>query len=1130
MDIEGNGLLQEITKVWCIVAQDMDTDEVFVYHNFPQFDYARVQDNFDNKEYIIPKRNGNLAEGIDFISEASELNCHNIFGYDYFVMKKFFPKFSFPLRNIVDTLILSKLQWYDRPTPKGCKGPHGLAAWANRLGMHKPDVTDWSIMDAFKLHRCIEDVSAQAGAYRLLQKERQKLEETVGASMDEAIAIEHRYRYEATLQELDGAPVDVPHMKACVEELDTLCAELREEIEPKLPMTLKIKAVRATGHEVATLLGAKKVPPIRYEMNGENRVEVKEYYKPTTNWLTMDEENLYAAVNEVLGIDTGAMFNKMKEARDYAKKHFEENQELYAEDLETGKKLKKPKMTGWKYPKESFQSVMYNSHICRHFGVEPTDYEKHGKMIDGPFTRIEWSKSTMSQHGIVKDFLLSLGWKPTSWNYKKDSKGQFERDEKRNLIKTTPKLTEDSFSSLPEGVGKQIADYNTYSHRRKFIENPADGEKGLLNNVREDGRISCGINSFGTSSGRSSHSIWVNPAGVGALYGEKIRKIIRATDENFRLVGADMKSAQLSIAAYYANNYDYYKAVADGQELDEEGKYIGLSGHCYNARAFGLVSEEEWKRAVETQDEELLHSIMLRRKLSKGGTFACVPTKTSKVLTKTGWKGYNEISVGEEIMTYNTETGINEYAPIEAIHYFEDKPIIRMGNKEWSVDSTEDHRWFVKRRTGKRRTRREVSEFITTKDIKSECKIITSAKFVGNKESLLTEDEARLLAWILSDGTYQWTKKSTCKAVLVQSENKYIAEVERLLTNIQGSFLKRLQSDSSVKNPCYQYSITAKVFKALWSKCEFPSFTKKENLDIEKVILKLGNKELEAFLEAFIQADGTFHNTRGNVVYQNEGAVLDAVKLCATLLGYSLSESVKKTDYPTKHICKTLTLRKKSHIGSTNFVKEFLPVEPTFCVTTRNSTFLMKQGEVITITGNCLFGASGKKIATTIGINEREGEAAKQRFLGSIGLDEPIARLVKMMHKNKRGNGGYIEVPFGYWVYCSQEHKLFNYIDQASEAACQKVAEIHFKDWLTKETKSGNVQATKILSYHDEHLCESHVDCVDEVGKAMSESYTYAAERMMEWHQTKSQWFRDLTFSIDLNGGYKVGYDYLDCH
>lgn len=95
-----------------------------------------------------------------------------------------------------------------------------------------------------------------------------------------------------------------------------------------------------------------------------------------------------------------------------------------------------------------------------------------------------------------------------------------------------------------------------------------------------------------------------------------------------------MNSAQLSIAAYYANNYDYFQSVCFGQEtkLDDQGNdilhpdtgkpwYIAESGHCTNMQAFGLVAPSEVEKAIITQDPALIKSIGLRRKKSKGATF-----------------------------------------------------------------------------------------------------------------------------------------------------------------------------------------------------------------------------------------------------------------------------------------------------------------------------------------------------------------------------------------------------------------------------------------------------------------------------------------------------------------------------
>lgn len=160
-------------------------------------------------------------------------------------------------------------------------------------------------------------------------------------------------------------------------------------------------------------------------------------------------------------------------------------------------------------------------------------------------------------------------------------------------------------------------------HRLRYLSNPEDEDKGILNAVRSDGRLTCGINSFNTSTGRSTHNGLVNMPSMKALFGEPIRRCVVAPEGRV-FVSSDMASAQLQIAAYYANNLEFYEAVLNGQEYDADHKYVGKSGHCLNSRLFTLVSEEEWLEAVKTQDPELIKSITLRRAKSKNGVFAII--------------------------------------------------------------------------------------------------------------------------------------------------------------------------------------------------------------------------------------------------------------------------------------------------------------------------------------------------------------------------------------------------------------------------------------------------------------------------------------------------------------------------
>lgn len=149
-DIEANGLLLECDKVWCIVCEDVETGEIYSFHDYPEICGEKVIDPYDNKEYVIPERTGSLVEGARFWyligNNGGKLAVHNAGGYDKFVLEKFWPKCKIPDSAWEDTLILSKMQWQDRGTPKGAKGVHGLQAWGVRFGINKPDIEDWKVL------------------------------------------------------------------------------------------------------------------------------------------------------------------------------------------------------------------------------------------------------------------------------------------------------------------------------------------------------------------------------------------------------------------------------------------------------------------------------------------------------------------------------------------------------------------------------------------------------------------------------------------------------------------------------------------------------------------------------------------------------------------------------------------------------------------------------------------------------------------------------------------------------------------------------------------------------------------------------------------------------------------------
>lgn len=199
-------------------------------------------------------------------------------------------------------------------------------------------------------------------------------------------------------------------------------------------------------------------------------------------------------------------------------------------------------------------------------------------IVKGAFTAIEFRKPSLSSPAQLKKLLYSLGWEPTTWNYKKEGK-RIIKDKDKNPIKTSPKLTEDSYDSLPPGLGQNIAMRLKMQHRLHQLE-------GLVSNTREDHRIPSEVNSCGTNTSRMRHHIVTNiPKATPEVYlGKEMRELFTC-DKGRVLVGCDCSNMEWRITAHYLNNpiltkmvieQDIHQYINESLGLNDRNKAKGL--------------------------------------------------------------------------------------------------------------------------------------------------------------------------------------------------------------------------------------------------------------------------------------------------------------------------------------------------------------------------------------------------------------------------------------------------------------------------------------------------------------------------------------------------------------------------
>ena len=159
--------------------------------------------------------------------------------------------------------------------------------------------------------------------------------------------------------------------------------------------------------------------------------------------------------------------------------------------------------------------------------------------------------------------------------------------------------------------------------------------------------------------------------------------------------------------------------------------------------------------------------------------------ETTELLTKNGWRSYNELEVGDLVATYNMETGINEWQPLTDVYVADySGPMIHVNTMTADYMVTPHHRMVVRSHSGP-------DEFVEMQEI------IKNGTFgslnwpkcsMGHDVDLpnVTDDELRLLGWIMTDGSYSNNRKNKIVSIYQSKKDSF----DRLIKLINGMGLK----------------------------------------------------------------------------------------------------------------------------------------------------------------------------------------------------------------------------------------------------------------------------------------------------------------------------------------------------
>lgn len=207
------------------------------------------------------------------------------------------------------------------------------------------------------------------------------------------------------------------------------------------------------------------------------------------------------------------------------------------------------------------KSGAYDSHTCKWFGIDEWSGVEEDRLVEGPYSRVEFRDLDIDSISDVKIFLFRNGWEPTEYNTKPNPEG-------RGLIKTSPKITEDSLTCM-DGDGKLYCDFLTTNSRASIL-------KGWLAAVDADGNLHGECYTIGTPSMRARHKIIVNVPAADSAWGKEMRSLF-ISKPGWTLVGCDSSGNQARGLAHYLQSPEYVDLLLHGDI------------HTFNANALDKV-------------------------------------------------------------------------------------------------------------------------------------------------------------------------------------------------------------------------------------------------------------------------------------------------------------------------------------------------------------------------------------------------------------------------------------------------------------------------------------------------------------------------------------------------------------
>ena len=375
--------------------------------------------------------------------------------------------------------------------------------------------------------------------------------------------------------------------------------------------------------------------------------------------------------------------------------------------------------------------------------------------------------------------------------------------------------------------------------------------------------------------------------------------------------------------------------------------FYTLQGEAAGAQAFSnfdsylapFVAHDKMNyKEVKQAMQEFIYNVNVPTRVG----FQCVSEDT-EILTPDGWKSYDEVNEGGLIKTFNLKTQKIENQKVTFVFKKKYKgKMYNLKNRTQDQLISPEHRVVRKLFNSDDFVLEPVEEVAKLKSPF----IIPIAGKNTNKKVNVSDEQVKLMAWIISEGSVDINSKGTCRITLYQSERKNKKNYNEIINLLKHFRLKYDEYEySGLDAPVKKIRLNAESSKKIhkW-------FGTKEAIKfIPKILLNLNQEQSRLFLDTYLKADG-FEDCK---IATRSREILDSLQIMSVNAGYGFTTLTKKPTIGTKDI---FVLRLIKH--NETYIQKIQKVNYNgviWCPHTKNETIIARRKGKVFITGNTPF-------------------------------------------------------------------------------------------------------------------------------------------------------------------------------